>query len=142
MTRLRNWLWLVAAVVLVAGVVPTAQTPQLREFYRCEGVSPEGKPYRAYMQTRSRGDLVEFRQLGLRGDPILAGQAMIRDGYLVGFIVFESTVGGVGYRIDTNSLVGAWFAAGAHGYIDETCTAIEALPNFDAPHGTGPRERA
>jgi hypothetical protein len=98
--------------------------------YACEGISPDGQPYRALLELVPFGEHVRARWTFRDGPPVL-GLGMVRHGVLAISYFGPGTVGLVVYRLERHGItVGEWVIAGAQGVYRESVTK---LPDDPAP---------
>jgi hypothetical protein len=116
---------LLALLVVLAAMSPVRlhSTPDPSGAYRCDGVSPDGRNYRAAVQIVRNGDTYVVKWLTPRGVVNVGVGFVAHDALSVGYI--GSTAGVVVYHFDGNQLRGEWTDIDASGHVyKETLTKL------------------
>jgi hypothetical protein len=141
MCRLRLTALCAATILLTS--LPAAHAQDLDAvtgMYACEGVSPDGEPYRALLELVSYGEHVRARWL-FRDSPPVLGLGMVRHGVLAISYFGSGPPGLVIYRVGPHGIsIGEWVIAGAGGVYRETVRKLPPHPP-DVDDPTPPRER-
>ncbi len=148
-----RWLLL---ILLLSATVPVPSSAQVRErrapvattlagVYICDGVNPDGKPYRGVVQIEAYHDAYQVQWSFNR--EVAAVGIGIRSGDVLAVTYFSGVPGVVAYKIQEGSkLVGEWTVVGAEGTLfTETLTkASDDVPDASAepkPEAQRPRPR-
>lgn len=130
---------LLLIIVMLAAIAPVKVQSTLDPSgaYRCDGVSPEGKNYRAAVQIVRNGDTYLVKWLTPRG-VVNVGVGFITGNTLsVGYV--GATAGVVVYHIDGKQLTGEWTDIEASGQVyKETLTRLADGEKIVLPRGGGP----
>lgn len=146
MARMRA-LVVVFLVALLGAALP-AQAQQAEEIdisgvYRCDGVNPQGKPYRGMVEIVKMNDAFQLRWTFPQSDDAALGIGIVSHGVLAVSYYGGDTAGVVVYKINANKpMVGTWTVVGSEGGVfQETLTR---LPGHGGPSDSGqpPSERA
>jgi hypothetical protein len=131
MTRLLLVLLLVVVAGLSVPAAPLAETSDLAGVYLCEGVNPEGKPYKGIVEIVQADGFYHVRWTFPPADERQIGFGMLTHGVLAVSYYGGSTAGLVIYAIEAGKpLVGEWVTPGVEGVHAETLTK---LPGDHAP---------
>ena len=126
---------LLVTFVVLAAISPVwAQAPDPSGAYRCDGVSPDGRSYRAAVHIVRNGDTYVVKWLTPRGI-VNVGVGFISGNTLsVGY--FGSSAGVAVYNLDGKQLTGEWtdIEASGHRY-KETLTKLAEGEKITMPRG-------
>jgi hypothetical protein len=105
--------------------------------YRCDGVSPDGKAYRAAVQIVRNGDTYIVKWLTPRGI-VNVGVGFVAGNTLsVGYV--GASAGVVVYSLEGNQLTGTWTDIDADGHVyKETLTRLADGEKVVLPQRGGP----
>jgi hypothetical protein len=127
---------LLVIVVIVAAISPVKvqSTPDPSGEYRCDGVSPDGKAYRAAVHIVRNGDTYVVRWLTPRG-VVNVGVGFVRGNTLsVGYV--GASAGVVVYHLDGKQMTGDWTDIEAGGQVyKETLTKLADGEKITLPKG-------
>ena len=117
---------LIVLCAMLAAIAPVKvqSKPDPSGAYRCDGISPDGRNYRAAVQIVRNEDTYIVKWLTPRGVVNVGVGFVARDTLSVGYI--GSTAGVVVYHIDGNQLTGEWTDLDASGHVyKETLTKLK-----------------
>ncbi len=125
---------LVLFVVLAAMSPAWAQSPDPSGAYRCDGVSPDGRSYRAAVHIVRNGDTYVVRWLTPRG-VVNVGVGFVKgDTLSVGYV--GASAGVVVYHMDGKQMTGDWTDIEAGGQVyKETLTKLAEGERITVPRG-------
>ncbi|MBM3776901.1 MAG: hypothetical protein FJW23_01515 [Acidimicrobiia bacterium] len=140
---------LVLLTVVLAGVAAapamTAEdpTPNLDGFYLCDGVNPEGNPYRGFVEIVKAQNTFHLRWTFPQSRDSAMGIGIVSNGVLAVSYYGGTTAGVVVYKIDAGSkMVGEWTVAGTNGSVyKETLTRLPGKPAMPEDRDHTPSER-
>lgn len=135
---MKRYTLLIAFVVLAAiAPVKVQSLPDPSGAYRCDGVSPDGKSYRAAVQIVRIGDTYVVKWLTPRG-LVNVGVGFVSGNKLsVGYV--GTSAGVVVYNLDGKQLTGEWTDVGASGHVyKETLTKLAEGEKIALPQRGGP----
>lgn len=140
-------------VLLLVGVAGMSATParlaeeptDLAGVYVCDGVNPEGNPYRGIVEIVQTQGTFHLRWTFPQSDDAALGIGIVSNGVLAVSYYGGATAGVVVYKIEGGKkMVGEWTVAGADGGVyKETLTRMPgnvAVPH-DRDHRPAERER-
>lgn len=135
-----RWILLIALLSITLPLSSSAQSPEtgdLAGVYVCDGINPDGSPYKGIVQIAKYRDAFQV-QWSFNHEVSAIGIG-IRSGNVLAVTYFSGLPGVVAYRIEKGSkLVGEWTVAGADGTLfTETLTKTN-----DAEAGPAPRHEA
>ena len=118
---------ILVALCAIGSIAAPAPLPDLSGVYRCEGMNPDGKPYRGLVEIRKVRDT--FRVRWTMDDGSITGVGIFSNGVLA-VSYFGGAPAVVVYTVDGEKLVGAWTMGGAEGAMyAETLTKTGAVPS-------------
>jgi hypothetical protein len=127
---------LLVLVVVLAAMAPVRVQSSLDPSgaYRCDGVSPDGKSYRAAVHIVRNGDTFVVKWLTPRG-VVNVGVGFVKGNTLsVGYV--GATAGVVVYHLDGTQLTGEWTDIEASGHVyKETLTKLADGEKIVLPKG-------
>ena len=127
---------LLVLVVMLAVMAPVAvqSSPDPSGAYQCDGVSPDGKSYRAAVHIARNGDTYVVTWLTPRG-VVNVGVGFVSGNTLsVGYI--GTSAGVAVYRLDGDHLTGNWTDINASGHVyKETLTKLAEGQTIALPKG-------
>lgn len=127
---------LLVLIVVLAAMAPVKVQSSLDPSgaYRCDGVSPEGKSYRAAVQIVRNGDTYVVKWLTPRG-VVNVGVGFVTGNTLsVGYV--GATAGVVVYHLNGKQLTGEWTDIEASGHVyKETLTRLADGEKIVLPRG-------
>ena len=126
----------IVPLVVLAAIAPVSvqSNPDPSGDYRCDGVSPEGKSYRAAVQIVRNGDTYVVKWLTPRGVVNVGVGFITHDALSVGYL--GSSAGVVVYRFEGNQLTGQWTDIDASGHVyKETLTKLADGEKIALPQG-------
>lgn len=96
--------------------------------YTCDGVNPEGRPYRGIVEIVKTDGTFQLRWTFPQGNDGQLGIGIVTNGVLAVSYYGSATAGVVVYKIDEGKkMVGEWTVAGARGGVfKETLTKLPA----------------
>ena len=127
----------VVAVLAALAPVRVQSTADPSGAYRCDGVSPDGNPYRAAVQIVRNGDTYIVRWLTPRG-LVNVGVGFVKDNTLsVGYV--GASAGVVVYHFEGKQMTGDWTDIEAGGQVyKETLTKLDDGETITLPKPGGP----
>lgn len=130
----RFFLLLIIVMLTAIAPVKVQSTLDPSGAYRCDGVSPEGKNYRAAVQIVRNGDTYVVKWLTPRG-VVNVGVGFVTGNTLsVGYV--GATAGVVVYHINGKQLTGEWTDIEASGQVyKETLTRLADGEKIVLPRG-------
>ena len=127
---------LLVLVAMLAAMAPVKvqSSPDPSGAYRCDGVSPDGKSYRAAVHIVRNGDTYVVKWLTPRG-VVNVGVGFVKGNTLsVGYV--GATAGVVVYHLDGKQLTGEWTDIEASGHVyKETLTKLADGEKIALPKG-------
>ena len=127
---------LLVLVVVLAAMAPVKVQSSLDPSgaYRCDGVSPDGKSYRAAVHIVRNGDTYVVKWLTPRG-VVNVGVGFVKgDTLSVGYV--GATAGVVVYHLNGKQLTGEWTDIEASGHVyKETLTKLADGEKIALPKG-------
>jgi hypothetical protein len=127
---------LVVLAVVLAAMAPVAvqSSPDPSGAYQCDGVSPDGKSYRAAVHIVRNGDTYVVKWLTPRG-VVNVGVGFVSGNTLsVGYV--GASAGVVVYHLDGDHLTGTWTDIDASGHVyKETLTKLAEGQRITLPKG-------
>lgn len=144
MARMRA-LVVVFLAALVGTVLPAhaqqADDIDISGVYRCDGVNPQGKPYRGMVEIVKMNDAFQLRWTFPQSTDAALGIGIVTNGVLAVSYYGGDTAGVVVYKINANKpMVGQWTVVGSEGGVfEETLTR---LPGHGGPADGAPSERS
>jgi hypothetical protein len=130
---------LIVPLAVLASIAPVRVTSNSDPSgdYRCDGVSPDGKNYRAAVQIVRNEDTYVVKWLTPRG-LVNVGVGFVNGNTLsVGYV--GTSAGVVVYRLEGNQLTGEWTDIDANGHVyKETLTKLADGEKIVLPHSGGP----
>ena len=137
-------------VLLLIGVAGAATTPALRAeesadltgVYVCDGVNPEGHPYRGIVEIIKTEETFHLRWTFPQNNDAALGIGIVSNGVLAVSYYGGAATGVVVYKIDTGKrMVGEWTVTGAGGGVyKETLTRLPSSPGMPPPGMPDDRE--
>ena len=127
---------LLGLVVVLAALAPAAVHSSLDPSgaYRCDGVSPDGKSYRAAVHIVRNGDTYIVKWLTPRGVVNVGVGFVTGDTLSVGYV--GASAGVVVYHLDGDHLTGDWTDIEASGHLyQETLTKLADGERIALPKG-------
>ncbi len=115
------------ALCAIGSIAAPAPLPDLSGVYRCDGMNPDGKPYRGQVEIRKVRDT--FRVRWTMDDGSITGVGIYSSGVLA-VSYFGGAPAVVVYTVDGEKLVGEWTMGGAEGAMyTETLRKTGAVPS-------------
>jgi hypothetical protein len=132
----RSALLIIFVVLALSAPAYVRSAPDPSGAYRCDGVSPDGKTYRAAVQIVRNGDTYIVQWLTPRG-LVNVGVGFVSGNTLsVGYV--GATAGVVVYTLDGKQLTGKWTDMDASGHVyTETLTKLKTGEKISMPE-SGP----
>lgn len=111
---------------------PTVSEPDLAGVYVCDGVNPEGNPYRGVVEVTKMGDIYHLRWTFPQSDDAALGIGIASNGVLAVSYYGSATAGVVVYKVgDGKKMEGKWTVAGADNQVYKE--VLSRLPNHPRP---------
>ncbi|MBI4263604.1 MAG: hypothetical protein HY657_04460 [Acidobacteria bacterium] len=119
-------------VTTAAAARVDADRPELAGSYACEGINPDGDPYRTILEVAETGRTWHLRWSFPGGDAVILGVGLRQNGHLVVATTADGSLGVVAYTATEGKLEGQWTLAGLPEVYAEHCVKIEAgAPNHE-----------
>ena len=144
---------LVALLVGMAGLsmapARMADEPDIVGVYQCEGVNPNGRPYRGFVEILKTRDSFHVKWT-LAQNNISLGVGLVTNNVLAVSYYGNAIAGVIVYKIEAGKLIGQWTIAGTNGSVyTETLTRLppgapgppnrETAPNDEREREPAPR---
>jgi len=144
MARMCALVTVVLAALLGFASPALAQEPDdidITGIYRCDGVNPQGRPYRGMVEIVRMNDAFQLRWTFPQSSDASLGIGIVSNGVLAVSYYGGDTAGVVVYKINENKpMVGEWTLVGSEGGVfQETLTR---MPGHGPGGDTPPSERA
>jgi hypothetical protein len=137
---MKRYALLILLVLVVAGARVHVQSSAVDPSgaYRCDGISPDGKSYRAAVHIARNGDTYIVQWLTPKGLVNVGVGVMNGNTLAVGYV--GTTAGVVVYKLNSNKeLSGEWTDMDAAGHVyKETLTRLADGEKVVMPKGGGP----
>ena len=127
---------LLVVIALLAAMAPVAvqSSPDPSGAYRCDGVSPDGKSYRAAVHIVRNGDTYVVKWLTPRGIVNVGVGFVSGNSLSVGYV--GASAGVAVYHLDGDRLTGEWTDIESTGHVyKETLTKLADGEKITLPKG-------